>query len=105
MKLTTYVGTLDRALSFKHAGVPVGYIVYNTYEYAIEKFEIFKPHRGKGYSKAMMIKFIESVKHHWTKIELAPLDEKLFKYYTQFGFKRYWRKSMKHLMYLNVSHA
>jgi len=101
MELTYYVGSTDAAYIFMSDSVEVGYVVYNHLNHRLEKFEIFKSYRGKGHSYDMMNVFIES-RLKGIVITLAPNDKGLFSYYSKFGFKRYWRKSMRHLMKLKV---
>jgi ribosomal protein S18 acetylase RimI-like enzyme len=103
MDLTYYVGPLDTALIFKDKGYEIGYVVYNYYEGKIEKFEIFENHRGQGYSHYMMDLLLHRLKDEIKVVELMPTTDKLFGFYSAFGFKRYKRFWKRHLMWKSLS--
>ena len=77
------VGT---TLLFSLADKAVGYICYEGTSSYIMNFEVFKPFRGKGYSKIMFKHFINAIRPYNNIVQLRPLDDSLKKYYVKLGF-------------------
>jgi hypothetical protein len=102
INLTYHVGPLETPLLFKDNGIDIGYVVYNMIDRVIEKFEIFKHHRSKGYSYIMMESLLEILKTEMHEVELTPISDDLFNFYAKFNFKRYkrfWKRNKMRLKF------
>jgi hypothetical protein len=77
------VGT---TLLFSLNDIPVGYICYEGTSSYIMNFEVFKPYRGKGYSKEMFKIFIKAIRPYNNIVKLTALDDELIVYYSKLGF-------------------
>ena len=67
--------------------VTVGYIVYFSEFSMLQKFEIFKEYRGRGYGLKALKLFLKTIKPYTNTVKLRARNNELIPFYEKFGFK------------------
>jgi len=88
LSLWSKVQSYETVFIISVGSVSVGYIIYNSHNNVITKFEVVESYRNSGIGSIALQKFLKKIKPYSNKVIVYPISESLFGYYERFGFSR-----------------